>query len=100
MSRLAAALPDDVAGADTWQADPVTPHDLRRTAATRLSAAGVSSDDVAAILNHARNDITGRHYDMHRRAAEKRAALERWSTILSGILEPGPADNKVVSMRR
>ncbi len=98
MGRLGEAVPEGEPGADTWHSDPPTPHDLRRTAATRLSAAGVRPEDVAAVLNHARRDITGKHYDQYARTDEKRTALDRWSAILSGILEPGPADN-VVALR-
>jgi integrase len=70
------------------QQNPPTPHDLRRTCATRLSAAGVPAEDVSAILNHVRVGVTGRHYDHYQRADEKRIALQRWSTILAGIIEP------------
>ena len=79
------------------QQNPPSPHDLRRTCATRLSAAGVPAEDVSAILNHVRTDITGRHYDQYRRADEKRAALLRWSHILAAIIEPQPPN--VVALR-
>jgi integrase len=98
MSRIVRKLPEDVPGAATWRQEMPTPHDLRRTCATRMSAAGVRPEDVAAVLNHSRRDITGRIYDQHARAAEKRAALERWSAILSGILESRATDN-VVALR-
>ena len=80
------------------QADAPSAHDLRRTCATRLSAAGVPAEDIAAILNHKRGDVTGRHYDMHQRADEKLAALQRWSRILSGIIE-GKSSAKVIELR-
>jgi integrase len=73
----------------TWKADPPSPHDVRRTVATRLSQSGVPPEDVAAILNHVRSDVTGRHYDQYQRAAEKRAALEAWAAALSDLLSPG-----------
>ena len=79
------------------QPNPPSPHDLRRTCATRLSAAGVPAEDVSAILNHVRTDITDRHYDQYRRADEKRAALLRWSHILAAIIEPQPPN--VVALR-
>lgn len=104
-SMLAAAMTDlirhyneDRPGALSWKADPPTAHDLRRTCATRLSAAGVPTEDVAAILNHVRSDVTGRHYDMYRRADEKRRALTRWANILANIISPAAASN-VVAMR-
>jgi integrase len=89
MARLGKAL-----GAEDWP----TPHDLRRTCATRLSKAGIRQEDVSAILNHTRTDVTGKHYDVHDRAGEKRIALSRWSQILTAILEPPSADN-VVALR-
>jgi integrase len=97
MSRM--LIPEGHPGADTWNAERPTPHDLRRTCATRLSAAGVRPEDVAAVLGHTRRDVTGRHYDAYGRAAEKRAALERWAAILSGILESRPA-TEVFMLRR
>ena len=75
-----------------------TPRDLRRTCATRLAAAGVPAEDVRAVLNHARADVTGKHYDLYDRAKEKRVALTRWAQIVVGILAPAPADN-IVALR-
>jgi integrase len=94
MRRLAGKL-----GAETWTADPPTAHDARRTFATRLAAAGTTSDDIAALLNHVRGDVTSRHYDQYARAGEKRRALERWASILEDILEPKPTPANVVSLR-
>jgi integrase len=98
MARLPAVLPDSEPGAVSWKADPPTAHDLRRTCATRLAASGVPGEDVAAILNHVRGDVTGRHYDQYRRADEKRRALDRWARHLTAIIEGSPATN-VVAMR-
>ena len=99
MARMRTSLRAGEPGADTWLTDPPTPHDLRRSCATRLAAAGVPGEDVAAILNHVRGDVTGRHYDMYARAKEKAAALGRWSTLLSAILAPTP-ENNVVTLQR
>jgi integrase len=87
MARLGAAT-----GADDWP----TPHDMRRTCATRLAAAGVPAEDVRAVLNHVRADVTGKHYDLYDRAKEKRAALTRWAQVVTTILAPAPSDNVVV----
>jgi len=89
MARIGAVI-----GADDWP----TPHDLRRTCATRLAAAGVPAEDVRAVLNHARADVTGKHYVLYDRAKEKHAALTRWAQIIAGILVSAPADN-VVALR-
>ena len=98
MRRLADRLPD-APGADTWRADPPTPHDLRRTAATRLAGLGVPGEDVSAVLNHVRQDVTGRVYDHYARAREKRAALTTWAAALTRILEPGMAAKSCRSAR-
>ncbi len=89
MDRLGKAI-----GAGAWP----TPRDLRRTCATRMAAAGIPGEHVSAVLNHIRTDVTGRHYDLYDRGAEKRAALARWSQILTAILEPKSVAN-VVALR-
>jgi integrase len=89
MARLGKAL-----GTKDWP----SPHDMRRTCATRMAAAGIRAEDVRAVLNHTRSDVTGKHYDKYDRAAEKRAALNRWAQIVAAILAPAPVDN-VVSLR-
>ena len=98
LRRLAAALPD-APGAETWRADPPTPHDLRRTCATRLAGLGVPGEDVSAVLNHVRANVTGKHYDQYERAREKRAALNTWALALARILEPGQG-GEVVPLRK
>jgi integrase len=64
---------------------PATPHDLRRTAATGMRRIGVTPDVVSMILNHTRQDVTGRHYDHHQALAERRGALSRWGAHLESI---------------
>jgi integrase len=73
-------------GADTWKKNVPTPHDLRRTLATRLASLGTPGEDVSAVLNHVRRDVTGMHYDQYARLAEKRRALVAWAESLKGIL--------------
>jgi integrase len=72
--------------AKSWNDDPPSPHDLRRTVATRLASLGVPEEDIAAILNHVRTSVTGRHYDQYQRAAEKRRALSTWAENVELIL--------------
>jgi integrase len=76
-------------GAATWKKNVPTPHDLRRTLATRLSSLGTPAEDVSAVLNHIRRDVTGMHYDQYARFAEKRRALVAWAESLKGILGNG-----------
>lgn len=98
MRRMADRLPDEPS-AKTWKADPPTPHDLRRTCATRLAGLGVPGEDVSAVLNHVRQDVTGRHYDQYARAREKRTALTTWAAALARILEPA-AGAEIVPIRK
>jgi integrase len=81
MARFCANQEGDGA-AKSLRIDPPSPHDLRRTASTRMSSFGVPKEDRDACLNHARVDV-GKHYDLYERAAEKRKALE----LLSGCIE-------------
>lgn len=75
-----------------------TAHDLRRTAATRISGAGTSREVLRQILNHVDRSVTGR-YDRHRYDNEKRQALETWERELLRIIHGTEADN-VVALRR
>jgi integrase len=79
MQRMGGRITAEMPGFDSWLAEPPSPHDLRRTVATRLASLGVPSEDVAACLNHVRRDVTGRHYDMYARLIEKRRALDLWA---------------------
>jgi integrase len=57
-------------------------HDLRRTARSLMSRAGVSSDVAECVLGHAPV------YDRHRYLAEKGAALEKLAVLLERIIAP------------
>jgi hypothetical protein len=50
---------------------------------------------VKACLNHARGDVTGRHYDQYDRLREKRRALEQWSEQVLCIIDGTPTSNVV-----
>ncbi len=73
------------------------PHDLRRTAATRMAALGIDRLVLSKILNHVDRSTTG-IYDTHRYVDEKRAALERWGRKLEAIISGEPAPGKVVEL--
>lgn len=62
-----------------------TPHDLRRTAASKMTEAGISRLTVAKILNHAESGVTA-VYDRHSYDKEKRQTLETWGRRLDAIL--------------
>jgi integrase len=93
MRRFSDQLKDKSAATKTWRADPPSPHDLRRTFATRLSGLGVSKEDRDALLNHIRSDVGSQHYDLYERAKEKRVALNMWAEALAKIFEPAAVVN-------
>jgi integrase len=69
---------------------PATPHDLRRTAATGMRRIGIAPDIVSLILNHTRQDVTGKHYDHHEALPERRDALNRWGAHFGSIAQSRP----------
>lgn len=85
MARFAASL--DPKTAKTWKDDPPSPHDLRRTVATRLAELGIAKEDRDAVFNHTPSDVGKKHYDLYDREREKRQALDRWATTLTTIIE-------------
>jgi integrase len=85
MVRFAGNL--DATVAKSWRAEPPSPHDLRRTLATRLAELGIAKEDRDAVLNHTPRDVGKKHYDLYEREREKRQALERWASMLKVILE-------------
>jgi integrase len=61
------------------------PKDLRRTAATCLSRAGVTDSTIDAVLGHKKTGII-RVYNLNAYDAEKRAALDAWALLLDQIV--------------
>jgi len=64
----------------------LNPHDLRRTAATRMRELGVSGDVVGAILNHSPGKLQ-RTYQLPNMVPEMRAALVKWERALLRIVK-------------
>jgi integrase len=89
MRRMAESDKLSGPGSKTWKADPPTPHDLRRTFATRLAELGVPKEDRDACLNHTPTDVGSKHYDLYERAKEKRAAVNLWARTVGDILSGG-----------
>jgi len=81
-------------------ADPdwFTPHDLRRTAATKMTESGINRLVVSKVLNHAESGVTA-VYDRHSYDKEKRQALETWGRKLDAIISSNPAST-VIPMNR
>jgi integrase len=65
-----------------------TPHDLRRSARSLMSRAGVPSDIAERVLGHVIPGVRG-VYDRHAYIAEKREALEKLAGLVNTILHPG-----------
>ena len=78
--------------------DHFTPHDLRRTAATQMTAAGVNRLTVSKILNHSEKGVTGEVYDKYSYDDEKRQGLNTWARKLESILTG--QKSKVVNLKR
>lgn len=75
----------------------VTPHDLRRSGASKMAELGVPRLVIAKVLNHVSADrgVTG-VYDRHSYDAEKREALELWGRRLRTLLATRERKNVVV----
>lgn len=81
LSKAKAAL-DKAAGVTGW-----TIHDLRRTARSLLSRAGVRPDIAERVLGHVIEGVEG-VYDRHGYRDEKAEALKRLAGLLTNILNP------------
>jgi integrase len=65
-----------------------TLHDLRRTARSLMSRAGVTSEHAERVLGHALVGVEG-VYNVHDFAAEKAAALKRLARLITQIVDGG-----------
>jgi integrase len=63
-------------------------HDLRRSARTLMSRAGVPIDHAERVLGHVIPGVRGT-YDVHQYQAEKKDALEKLDALVQRILRPG-----------
>ncbi len=79
--RFDATLPKKMPG---W-----TIHDLRRTARSLMSRAGVSSEHAERVLGHAIPGVEG-VYDRHAYRDEKGDALRKLAALLDAIAHPRP----------
>jgi integrase len=72
-------------------------HDLRRSARTLMSRAGVQADIAERTIGHALPGIRAT-YDLWEFAPEKRAALEQLAALIANIV--APPEGKVVALRQ
>jgi integrase len=73
-------------------------HDLRRTARSLLSRAGVNSDVAEKCLGHSRGDIIER-YDQHKYIDEMQRAFKALAVLVARIINP-PEAGAVIPLRR
>jgi integrase len=64
-------------------------HDLRRTARSLMSRAGISSDHAERALGHVIGGVRS-VYDRHKFLEEKKRAFEALASLLEQILNPAP----------
>jgi integrase len=74
-----------------------TIHDLRRTARSLMSRAGVSSEHAERVMGHAIGGVEG-VYDQHKYDPEKAEALAKLAALLDAIVNPRAAN--VVPIRK
>ena len=67
--------------------EPWVIHDLRRTARSLLSRAGIRPDIAERVMGHAIKGVEG-IYDRHGYADEKADALARLAVLVDGIVNP------------
>ena len=73
---------DAASGVSNWRL-----HDLRRTARTLLSRAGVDSDTAERCLGHAIGGVRG-VYDRHKYEEQMKVAFEKLSNMIEQIVHP------------
>lgn len=93
LQKLAGARGDDPAKVSfaRW-----TTHDLRRTARSLMTQAGIPPDHAERALGHVIGGVRG-VYDRHGFLEEKRKAFEAMAAVVARILDPQP---NVVTLRR
>lgn len=72
-------------GKDEFPVSDFTVHDLRRSAASHMTAMGIPRLVVSMVLNHAQRGVTA-VYDRHSYDPEKKAAMMKWEWKVAVIL--------------
>lgn len=73
---------------DRMTVDAFTLRDLRRTWKTLAGHAGLTKTERDLMQNHARSDVSSKHYDRYEYLPEKRAAMAKWGEWLETTLAP------------
>ncbi len=75
------------------------PHDFRRTAASTMTALGISQFLVGKVLNHTEPGVTAKVYDRNGYLAEKQRALEVWGKWIEDVAAGRQLAANVTAMR-
>lgn len=90
----------DAAMRDIWKAlkvERATPHDLRRTFSTKVTALGFGKDAMNRVTNHKEGGIAN-VYDRHDYAVENKTIMEAVAARIMALVEGNAAASNVVSM--
>jgi integrase len=83
---------------DFFKFEHFTPHDLRRTAATKMASLRITEHDVSKVLNQTIQTVTNKHYNHYSYDKEKQQALNKWSRKLQSIIS-GESPGKIVELK-
>jgi integrase len=67
--------------------DPIRPHDLRRTWATRCASAGYSNEQIDRCLNHITKKKVQRTYNRHKYRVENAAIWTKIAAVITSVIE-------------
>jgi integrase len=84
-------------------AETVTPHDLRRTAATLMGRLDIDQMLIGRVLNHAsttKATVTGSVYDRHSYIPQKRRALEALDTQIKHIVSGQEFPSNLIALKQ
>jgi integrase len=79
--------------------EPWTLHDLRRTARTLMSRAGISEDHAERAIGHVIAGVRG-VYDRHEYLPEKKKAFEALESLIAQILKPAKNVEQLATRRK
>ncbi len=77
-----------------------TPRDLRRTVKSRMGELGISKEIRDILQNHARNDVSSKHYDRFDYLEPKRVAMNKWTEHLIHIIMDDVFQHNVIQIGR
>lgn len=88
LRKLGTPTPEgDTPAKGTLGLEPFTPHDLRRTCRTGLSALRVAENVAERVIGHKLQGMLA-VYDHHDHLPERRAALQAWGEHLAALVQP------------